>query len=122
VPRHYYVWEDYCECVLDRPSVTAGRFVPAHWNDDTLGVKLHTNYHDGSDFWLEDVDWAALLMLAVGGVCTVHYDHWIYSDGSTIAVQVPASGAEALAAAMTDRLIEVLRPGFLRPGWDPKNR
>jgi hypothetical protein len=119
-PRLYTVWDDYCEHCLDRPSVAAGRFIPEHWHGDqgTLGVRLSTNCHDGSRWWLEDEDWAALLKLAVGGVCTIHLDHWIYSDSNILAVQTYASQAEALAAALTDRLLEVLKPGWDTPGWD----
>jgi hypothetical protein len=115
VPLHFDIWQGYCACVLNRPSVAAGRFIPEHWNDEfcgTLGVKLHTGYHDGSEFRLEDTDWAALLMLAVGGAHPIHFDYWLYSDCYTIAVQVSAPDAEALAAALTDRLLEVLRPGL----------
>jgi hypothetical protein len=125
VPLLYGVWDDYCAIYLKRPSVAAGRFLPEHWHGgadhflgNTLGVRVHTSFHDGAYWTVDDQGWAALLLLAVGGAQWHELGHWLYSDDDTIAVQTAAENAEPLAAALTDRLLEVLEPGWDTPEWD----
>jgi hypothetical protein len=116
VPRHYRVWADFCYYVLGRPSVTAGRFIPEHWHEDTLGVRVYNNH--AGDYRPARRGWYEMVRLASAAALT-HYpeEPWFYFDGNTLAIQVAAADAEALAAQLTDRLLEVL--DIDEPGFDP---
>jgi hypothetical protein len=115
-PTHFGEWQYYCFRVLGRPSVTAGRFLPEHWHEDTFGVLVCAN--SAGDYRPARRGWHELVKLA-SAAALGHYPEapWLYFDGNVLAVQVAAADAELLAAQLRDRLEEVLdldEPDFER--------
>jgi hypothetical protein len=120
-PCHFAIWDEFCSRVLDRPSVTAGRFFPEDWGEgrfrDTLGVRVHDR-RARQDYRPARRGWGGLVRMAAdAAVGSFPLASWVFFDGRTLAVLVAAEKAELLAAHLHDRMVDDLgvpEPDFER--------
>lgn len=115
-PAHYPLWNAYCGPVRKRPSVSVGRIIPEH-GDGVLGILICSCGPDHDDAYTFGYkQWPRLLQLIAGAVPRL--DHgwtppvsgWLHFNGYILAAEIPADGAEALAAAAMNLIEELVQP------------